>query len=113
MNEWHRATPEPPRHLSPEAAEWWRQVVEQYELDHHHLLILGAAAEELDTAAMARDTVAKEGGTYIDRYGQPRPHPMLEVARKARNGFRLLVRELGLDVSAAAELKIPPYPGGR
>jgi phage terminase small subunit len=108
-------TPEPPGHLSAASAGWWRQVVRAYDLDPHHLLLLTAAAEELDTATQARRVVEREGPSVVDRYGQPRPHPMLEQARKSRQAFRLLVRELGLDVTtgANAEPRISPRPGGR
>lgn len=108
-----RALPEPPEHLTNGSAQWWREVVQQYEMDSHHLLLLTAAAEELDAAAMARETVAAEGATYLDRYGQVRPHPMLDVGRKARNSFRLMVRELGLDVAPVSEPRMAPRPGNR
>jgi phage terminase small subunit len=103
----------PPAHLSERARYWWQEVLLQYELDAHHVLLLTAAAEELDTAEQAREVVQREGMSYLDRYKQVRPHPMLDVGRKARNSFRLLVRELGLDASAPAEPRIPTQPGGR
>jgi phage terminase small subunit len=107
--------PTPPRHLSDAARGWWRQVVRQYNLEPHHLLLLQSACEELDEAERARQAVVQDGATLPDRWGHPRPHPMLDVGRKARNSFRLLVRELGLDASMApvSEPRMPPRPGGR
>jgi phage terminase small subunit len=104
---------EPPAHLSEASAQWWADVVRHYEMDSHHILLLTAAAEELDTAMQARQVVEAAGLTVLDRFGQSKPHPMLDVARQARNSFRLLVRELGLDVSAPAEARAPVMPGRR
>lgn len=91
--------PDPPEHLSEESAEWWRSVVATYDLRDHHLRLLQAAAEAWDRSQEARRAVADEGPYYLDRFGQPKAHPGLAAERQARNEFRLLVRELGLDAA--------------
>ena len=55
--------PAPPPHLSPEAADWWRQTVAAYELEPHHLKILEAACDAWDRLVEARAEVLRDGPT--------------------------------------------------
>jgi phage terminase small subunit len=70
--------PSPPKHLSAKAQSWWRGVVEQFELEAHHLHLLLLAAQALDAAEAARAALAAHGTVYNDRFGSPRSRP--EVA---------------------------------
>lgn len=54
--------------------------------------------------------VEKEGPTYEDRFGQPKAHPAVAIERKARGEFRLLLRELALDVAPPNENRAPAAP---
>jgi P27 family predicted phage terminase small subunit len=91
--------PKPPKHLSAEAREWWCHVVQEYQLEEHHLKLLRLAAEAWDRAQQARVALAKYGMTYTDRFGAPHPRPEIAVERDSRVGFARVVRELGFDVS--------------
>jgi phage terminase small subunit len=88
---------EPPSSLSPAAASWWRSTVEQYELDPHHLRLLSEAAWSWDRCQQARAVVDRDGMTYTDRFGQPKPRPEVAIERDARAAYLRAMRELDLD----------------
>jgi len=85
-----------PRHLSAKMQEWWLSVVEDYELEPHHVLILTKAAEAHDRADQARAVLRKKGVTYRDRFRQPCARPEVAIERDSRVAFARLVRELNL-----------------
>jgi P27 family predicted phage terminase small subunit len=101
-----------PSHLRNETRRWWRDVLDRYELEPHHLRLLQAAAEAWDRREQAREALAEHGLTYADRFNQPRARPEVAVERDARIAFARLVRELGLDVEPPRELGRPPRIGG-
>jgi len=88
--------PAPPEHLSAEMAHWWRQIVADYDLDHHHLKLLEAACDAWDRMAQARATVLDEGLTVEGGMG-PKQHPAVAIERDARAAFVRIVREMDLD----------------
>ncbi|WP_448658298.1 P27 family phage terminase small subunit [Sphingomonas sp. CJ99] len=100
---------EPPEHLSPDAAAWWREVLRDYTLEPHHLRLLQSAAEAWDRMQQARATLADHGAlTFTDERGVIRAHPCVAMERDARVAFARLVRELDLDAGAPAESPRPP-----
>jgi len=103
------AMPDPPIHLSAEAAAWWRDVLRDYELEPHHVRLLQAAGEAWDRMQQARKALADHGGlTFIDSAGNMKLHPAEAVERNSRTAFARLVRELDLDADAPAERSRPP-----
>jgi len=90
--------PEPPAHLTPPTADWWRSVVSEYTLEPHHLRLLALAAEAWDHYQQAHTILSKEGFTYEDRFGAPKTRPEVAIVRDNRLAFARLIRELGLDV---------------
>jgi phage terminase small subunit len=99
--------PQPPAHLSPTAAQWWRTVVERYELEQHHLRLLQLAAEAWDRSQQARALIEAEGLILIGRQGA-RPHPAIAIERDSRLGFARLLRELDLDTEPPRAERIAP-----
>ena len=97
--------PAPPLHLSPEAADWWRQIVAAYELEPHHLKLLEAAADAWDRLVTARTEVLRDGITIESARGK-RQNPAVSVERDARIAFSRIVRELDLDEPMLAPM---PY----
>jgi P27 family predicted phage terminase small subunit len=93
-----QSLPRPPAHLSQGSKKWFRQTVEKFVLDEHHLKLLTGAAEALDRATEARNAIAKDGAYQRNRFGELRKHPALGVERDAMTTFARLLRELGLDV---------------
>ena len=86
-----------PPHLEPKTRRWWSSVVRDWNLEEHHVKILTLAAEAWDRAQAARIQVDAEGMTFLDRFKQPKPHPLLQIERDNRLAFARLVRELRLD----------------
>jgi P27 family predicted phage terminase small subunit len=97
----------PPTHLHEGTATWWEAVVEEYELEDHHLKLLTLAAETWDRCREARETLAEEGTYYNDRFGQPKAHPAVAVERDSRIAFARLMRELDLDGDPLPPPKLP------
>lgn len=100
--------PKPPTHLRTATRQWWQSVVDEYELEPHHVRLLTLAAESWDRCAEAREALAEHGTTYTDRFGQPRARPEVNIERDARIAFARLVRELALDVNEPAGDLRPP-----
>ena len=98
---------QPPDHLSPAMKAWWRSVLEDYDLDAHHLHLLEAACGAWDRMTEARAAIAEHGLTFTDDRGSPKARPEVAIERDARIAFARLVRELDLDEAA------PPEPRSR
>jgi phage terminase small subunit len=111
MMKQHKKKSRPPRHLQPATRHWWADVVETYELQPHHLLLLTAAGESFDRATLAREAVDADGAFFVDRHGSRKPHPGLQVERDSRALFSRLLRELALDVEAP-DARRPPLGKG-
>lgn len=105
--------PKPPAHLSAASRKWWREVVQDFGLEPHHLLTLALACQALDRAEQARAALAESGLTFRDRLGNPRPHPAVAIERNSMVAFARLVRELGLDAVEPDGPRPPPLRGQR
>ncbi len=90
-----------PKHLSPEMAKFYRNILKDFNLEDHHIVLLTKACECFDRAELARKQVAEEGLTTEDRYGSLKPHPCCKIELDSKNAARLLLRELGLDLEPA------------
>lgn len=101
--------PDPPKHLSAEATEWWCDVVRDYALETHHIRLLQAACESWDRMAQARRELEAHGAlTFADERGVIRTHPAVAVERDSTIRFARLVRELDLDAGGLAHAPRPP-----
>jgi len=107
-----QAEPKPPKHLQPATAKWWSGVVSEFALELHHIRLLTLAAEAWDRGQQARTTLANEGLTFVDRFGQPRARPEVAIERDSRVGFARLLRELALDeVDPPEPMRVPRIKG--
>jgi P27 family predicted phage terminase small subunit len=100
--------PRPPAHLAAAGRDLWARVVGMFDLDPHHVPVLLAACEARDRAESCRQRIKREGATFTDRWGQPRPHPLLTVERDARAAMVRCLHGLGLDVVAPGAVGRPP-----
>ena len=100
--------PRAPEHLAPATGKWWRSVLDDYELEPHHVRLLTLAAEAWDRTATARAVLDAEGLTYQDRFDAPRARPEVAIERDSRTAFARLIRELDLDVEAPGEGRRAP-----
>lgn len=101
-------TADPPKHLSPDAAAWWRQVMAEYDLEPHHVRLLTLAAEAWQRGQQARTILDRDGLTYIDRFDAPKARPEVAVERDSRIAFARLLRELDLDLDGPSEAPRSP-----
>lgn len=108
-----RRLPAAPRHLSPEARAWWREIVARFDVPPHHLANLEGAAVALDRARACRDIIAAEGVVMVDRFGQSKEHPAAQAERGYLIVHARLVREAGLDLQAVATPRQPSRWRGR
>lgn len=96
-----------PKNLSKESAKFWNDILKIYEMQPHHEKILEAACGEWDTVIESRAAIKREGAFFKDRFGQVKAHPAIQVEQKSKNLFRLLVRELGFDLQAPEDSRLP------
>ena len=104
----HESRPPAPSHLAASTKMWWQVVVEDYELEGHHLRLLQLAGEAWDRCEQARDALAEHGLTFNDRFGAPHARPEVAIERDSRTAFARILRELDLDVEPPAERSRPP-----
>jgi phage terminase small subunit len=106
--------PKPPKHLGRNGKAFYAATTAEFVLESdHHCRQLEAAAAFLDRIAAAREEIAKHGLLMPDRFGVMKENPALAVERASANSFRLLVRELGLDIEPPSEHRGPRRPGSR
>jgi P27 family predicted phage terminase small subunit len=89
----------PPSHLSTEARRFWSELIAEYGIDDPAgVAILTQACEAHDRVTEARKAIAKDGASVVDRFGQPKAHPLLTVERDARAAFLAALKALNLDL---------------
>ncbi|WP_346433172.1 P27 family phage terminase small subunit [Natronospira bacteriovora] len=89
----------PPENLSPEAADWWSRLVTEYALDDDAgRLLLQVALEAFDRMRDAQATIKRDGETVLDRFGQPKAHPLLPTERDSRGQMLAALKQLNLDL---------------
>ena len=87
-----------PEHLAGDALAFWTTVQRDYSItDPAGLRLLRLACEAMMTAETARLAIARDGLTFIDRFGAPRPRPESRIQVATMTVFRSLCRELRLD----------------
>ena len=69
-----------------------------YELgDAAGLALLRAACEAFQRAQEARKLIDRDGAVIIDRFGQPKPHPAVNIERDSRAQLIATLRALKLE----------------
>ncbi len=103
-----------PKHLKSTTRRWFEGVLEEYELEPHHIRLLTLAGEAWDRCNQAREIIDREGMTYLDRFEAPKARPEIAIERDSRLAFARLIRELDLDVSPPPEAsRIPSLRSNR
>ena len=97
-----------PKHLQTVTKKWFKQVMADYLLESHHVKILTLAGETWDRAQACQEILDKEGLTYSDRFGCPRPRPEVKMKEQAEIIFARLIRELALDIEPPRDSGRPP-----
>jgi P27 family predicted phage terminase small subunit len=101
----------PPQHLSTEAKALWKDICADYTIDKAASMILRVTLEAYDRKQEARAAIAKDGATFVDRWGQRKPHPMIAIERDAGLAVLRGFRVLGLDLAQGESTGV--YSGGR
>lgn len=99
---------EAPEHLREATQAWFLGVLDEYDLESHHIKLLTLASEAWDRAEQAREAIQEHGITYIDRFGSPKARPEVSIERDSRIAFARLLRELSLDVDEPASTESRP-----
>jgi P27 family predicted phage terminase small subunit len=93
--------PAPPRHLPPHERDLWKRVVTAFAFrDPASTALLATALEAHARCRTARETIDADGAAIRDRFGQLRPHPLLNAERDARTAWLRAMRALNLDLGA-------------
>ena len=101
-----------PDKLSREAKEFYRKILQEYQIeDVAGLKLLLTACECLDRLRECQKIIKKEGMQIQDRFGQWKAHPLCITERDARSQFLLSLKALSLDVEPLKDG--PGRPGGR
>jgi len=88
-----------PKHLKPATRAWFDQISREYQLESQHLKILQIAAESWDSYEAARDSIAENGMTFVNKkHGDIKPRPEVAIMQNNRVAFLRAMRELNLDV---------------
>jgi hypothetical protein len=98
----------PPKELSKSSKEFFNSIVDQYEMEPHHIQLLIQASECLDRIKEAREVIEKEGAYYLDRFHKPKAHPAVETEAKFKVVFKNLLKEIGLDIEISRGPGRPP-----
>jgi phage terminase small subunit len=94
--------PAPPEHLAePERALWTAWVRAYSFSETASLSLLDATLCAHMRHRTAREQVAREGATLVDRFGHMKPHPLLTVERDARAQFMQGMKLLRLDLEGS------------
>jgi phage terminase small subunit len=102
----------PPKELGRAGAANWREVTAEFFIEYYNRPILLAMCQQLDIAHEARKELEKAGLTTIDRFGQTKANPLVEIARQADLAYARLRRELNLE-AGPDETRPPRLPGKR
>ena len=92
----------PPKHLSASARKLWQQLADEIELDAGGALMLTLLCEACDRRDQARAAIAKEGATYVDRFGQHKVSPWVAIERDSTLAVQRAYHALGLDLASEA-----------
>ena len=96
-----------PQHLRLDTRRWWRHCGAEWPLEAHHIKLLTIAAESWDRLTMAREIIDRDGMTFLDRLGHPRPRPEIAIERDCRISFMRAIRELDLDIAPPTQSTRP------
>lgn len=107
-----KSTYKPPGHLRAETAKWFTKLCDEYVFEDHHVRLLTLIAETWDRGQTAREIIERDGMTFVDRFGTPRPRPEVKIEKDCSIAFARLLREMNLDIERPSETR-PPRRTGR
>ena len=92
--------PSAPAHLEQQERKLWRDFMAANDFsDAPALAMLRTALEAHQRARRCREAIDAAGEAVTDRFGQLKPHPLLNAERDARAAFLSAMRILNLDLT--------------
>jgi P27 family predicted phage terminase small subunit len=100
---------DPPSTLGRRGCRLWRAAVAEHEFSPAEAVLLEALSSAYDVWGEATAALKKDGVVTLDRFGQARPHPAVNICRDAANTMAKLARQLTLELpdDAAAVVRHP------
>jgi hypothetical protein len=93
--------PKPPKDLTPEARALWNKTLQNWPVGKEETLLccLRSACNALMRLRRAEASLTAQGGdgTFMDRWSQPRQHPLCTVIRDTSKTLREELKMLSLD----------------
>jgi len=90
-------TPKAPAHLRAAGRRFFDDIAATWEQETHELLLLTAAAEQIDVREACRKEVAATGLTITTDKGTVKENPALATGRAATRLLQALVRQMSLE----------------
>jgi phage terminase small subunit len=100
-------------HLSAASAAFYRSILNDYDLEEHHRVLLVKACESLDRVDEARAVIDKTGLVVTDRFGSLKPNPACAIERDNKIIVARFFRELGLDLAGDGKTAPAALPANR
>lgn len=87
-----------PKHLTKESKRIYKNLIENYDFNNGaDLQVLQTTLESFDRCQAARKQIEEDGLIVVDRFGVPKPHPLLPAERDSRAAFLSGLKALKLD----------------
>ena len=103
--------PPAPKHLSAEGKRLWRDLVQEYGVtDSAGLAILAAGLEAHDRMREAQATLARDGATVKDRFGQVQVHVAVRIERDSRSAWLAALKSMNFDLEPLGNVGRPTGP---
>jgi phage terminase small subunit len=88
-----------PSHLKKAGAHLWDCVQREYPLNESSGQVLLQGAEALDRLRQIQAALTEDGLTFVDKFSQIKPHPLLVAEGATRTQFVRCMRLLNLNLS--------------
>jgi len=96
-----------PSQFRGEIKKFYRDVVEMYDLEPHHIRLLKLCCEALQRAETAQAVLDAQGLTYEGPSG-PRLRPEVKAKEQAERNAMAMIKQLGFDVEPPGAIGRPP-----
>ena len=93
----------PPVGLAGAGRRLWLAMWDRADIPGHLHEVALLAAKQADRASECREILAKSGLLTVDRFGNEKPHPAVEMERKASAACAALVKQVCGEVTAEAQ----------
>ena len=98
--------------LRPATKRWIDTLRKECVLETYAERLLLLAGLAWDRSQQAREEIEKGGASFVDRWGQVRASPFVEIENRAMLTFCKILRETGLDLERPDDSRPAIRPGG-